>query len=79
MPIIPPIIACCLVWHPKYTLLYMIPNAKQENIIITPHIAGTTNKYWAEQYDLFSENLRRYKKGLKLKNLKNSYQLRQGY
>jgi len=31
-----------------------------ENLLITPHIASQTEKVWGRQYDLFSDNLRRY-------------------
>jgi phosphoglycerate dehydrogenase-like enzyme len=31
-----------------------------ENLLITPHTAGLAEKLWERQYDLFSENLRRY-------------------
>lgn len=31
-----------------------------ENLIITPHTAGLTDKLWERQYTLFSENVRRY-------------------
>jgi len=31
-----------------------------ENLLITPHTAGLTDKLWDRHYDLFSENLRRY-------------------
>jgi phosphoglycerate dehydrogenase-like enzyme len=31
-----------------------------ENLLITPHTAGLTEKLWDRQYDLISENLRRY-------------------
>ena len=31
-----------------------------ENLLITPHIAGLTDKVWHRHYDLFSDNLRRY-------------------
>lgn len=34
-----------------------------ENILITPHIAGLTNKIWQRQYESFTENLRRYRNG----------------
>ena len=40
------------------------------NVMVTPHIAGVTNKYWDDQILLFSENLMRYKRNQKLKNLK---------
>jgi phosphoglycerate dehydrogenase-like enzyme len=31
-----------------------------DNLLITPHTAGLTEKLWQRHYDLFSENLRRY-------------------
>jgi phosphoglycerate dehydrogenase-like enzyme len=31
-----------------------------DNLLITPHTAGLTEKLWDRHYDLFSENLRRY-------------------
>ena len=31
-----------------------------ENLLITPHTAGLTEKLWDRHYELFSENLRRY-------------------
>lgn len=31
-----------------------------ENLLITPHVASQTEKVWRRQYDLFSDNLRRY-------------------
>ena len=31
-----------------------------QNVIVTPHIAGYTKKYWKLQKKLFSENLDRY-------------------
>jgi phosphoglycerate dehydrogenase-like enzyme len=31
-----------------------------DNLLITPHAAGLTDKLWDRHYDLFSENLRRY-------------------
>jgi phosphoglycerate dehydrogenase-like enzyme len=31
-----------------------------DNLLITPHTAGLTEKLWDRQYDLISENLRRY-------------------
>lgn len=31
-----------------------------ENLLITPHTAGMTDKLWERHYTLFSENLRRY-------------------
>jgi phosphoglycerate dehydrogenase-like enzyme len=34
-----------------------------ENLLITPHTAGLTEKMWERHYQLFSENLRRYQAG----------------
>jgi len=34
-----------------------------ENLLITPHTAGLTDKLWHRHYELFSENLRRYLAG----------------
>jgi phosphoglycerate dehydrogenase-like enzyme len=34
-----------------------------ENLLLTPHTAGLSEKMWERQYALFSENLRRYLKG----------------
>jgi phosphoglycerate dehydrogenase-like enzyme len=34
-----------------------------ENLLITPHTAGLTDKLWDRHYALFSENLRRYRAG----------------
>ena len=31
-----------------------------DNLLITPHTAGLTDKLWHRHYDLFSDNLRRY-------------------
>ena len=31
-----------------------------ENLLITPHTAGLTEKLWRRHYELFSDNLRRY-------------------
>jgi len=40
-----------------------------ENVIITPHVAGSTPHYWARVCDIFCENLRRYSSGQPLINL----------
>lgn len=34
-----------------------------ENVLITPHTAGLAEKSWERQYELFTENLRRYLAG----------------
>jgi phosphoglycerate dehydrogenase-like enzyme len=47
-----------------------------ENLLITPHTAGMTEKLWERHYVLFSENLRRYLNGqplLALVNKKGGY------
>jgi D-2-hydroxyacid dehydrogenase (NADP+) len=31
-----------------------------ENLLITPHTAGLTEKLWHRHYELFSDNMRRY-------------------
>jgi phosphoglycerate dehydrogenase-like enzyme len=38
-----------------------------ENLLITPHAAGLTDKLWQRHYELFSENLRRYLAGQPLR------------
>jgi phosphoglycerate dehydrogenase-like enzyme len=55
------------------------PLLRLKNVLITPHIAGVTNKYWDDQILLFSKNLMRYKNNQKLKNLKNYTSIREGY
>lgn len=37
-----------------------------ENLLVTPHTAGLTEKLWQRHYELFSENLRRYLGGVPL-------------
>ena len=39
------------------------------NVIITPHLAGATDRYWQRQADLVSANLRRYLAGEPMLNL----------
>jgi phosphoglycerate dehydrogenase-like enzyme len=34
-----------------------------ENVLITPHTAGLTDKLWERQYAIFSENLKRFMNG----------------
>ena len=38
-----------------------------ENLLITPHTAGLTEKLWHRHYELFSDNLRRYVAGQELR------------
>ncbi len=47
-----------------------------ENVLITPHTGGLAEKSWERQYELFSENLRRYLAG---KPLLDTVDKRQGY
>ena len=42
-----------------------------ENLLITPHTAGITDKLWQRHYQLFSENLRRYLAGQPLQYVVN--------
>ena len=42
---------------------------KMENVIITPHVAGLTKRYWQRATDLFCGNLRRYIAGEELANV----------
>jgi phosphoglycerate dehydrogenase-like enzyme len=48
---------------PEHTL-WRLPN-----VIITPHLAGATDRYWQRQADLVFENVRRYLAGEPLLNL----------
>ena len=45
------------------------PLWKLPNVIITPHLAGATDRYWERQRDMVFENLRRYLAGKPLLNL----------
>jgi phosphoglycerate dehydrogenase-like enzyme len=40
-----------------------------DNLLITPHTAGLTEKLWDRHYDLFSDNLRRYLSGHPLRHV----------
>ena len=42
---------------------------RMENVVITPHVAGSTPHYWTRMCDVFCENLRRYMSGQRLMNL----------
>lgn len=42
---------------------------KMDNVIITPHVAGITTRYWQRATALFVENLRRYMAGSELLNV----------
>jgi phosphoglycerate dehydrogenase-like enzyme len=56
---------------PAESELYKLPN-----VILTPHISGTTPRYWDRVTEIFSENLRRFREGEALRNLVDK---RQGY
>jgi D-2-hydroxyacid dehydrogenase (NADP+) len=45
------------------------PLWRMPNVIITPHVAGNTPRYWQRCTDLFCDNLRRYLAGQRLTNL----------
>jgi phosphoglycerate dehydrogenase-like enzyme len=47
-----------------------------ENLLITPHTAGLTDKLWHRHYNLFSDNLRRYLAGQPLQSVVDK---RKGY
>jgi phosphoglycerate dehydrogenase-like enzyme len=47
-----------------------------ENLLVTPHIGGLTEKLWGRHYALFSENLRRY---IKREPLLSLVDKQQGY
>ena len=46
--------------HPLWTL---------PNVLITPHLAGASDRYWPHQLELLQENLRRYLSGQPLLNV----------
>jgi phosphoglycerate dehydrogenase-like enzyme len=39
-----------------------------ENVILTPHVAGITTKYWKKECELFMQNLRNFINGTRLLN-----------
>jgi phosphoglycerate dehydrogenase-like enzyme len=45
------------------------PLWKLPNVLITPHVSGTTTGFWRRQTDLILENLRRYLAGEPLRNV----------
>lgn len=49
---------------PKESPLWNMPN-----VIITPHMAGTSPQYWLRATELFCDNLRRYIDGKPLRNV----------
>jgi phosphoglycerate dehydrogenase-like enzyme len=49
---------------PAQSELWTLPN-----VIVTPHTAGLTEKMWGRQYELLSDNLRRYFAGQPLRDI----------
>jgi phosphoglycerate dehydrogenase-like enzyme len=39
-----------------------------ENVLITPHVSGTSGRFWERQTDLIVRNIRRYLAGEELEN-----------
>lgn len=56
---------------PSYSPLWDL-----DNVIITPHIAGSTEQYLARSIDIWVANARRFKRG---QNLLNIIDLDKGY
>ena len=42
---------------------------RHERILITPHVSGVTDRFWPRETELIVENVRRYRKGRRLKNI----------
>ena len=45
------------------------PYWEMENVLVTPHTAAVTDKLWERQYELISDNIRRYKDGRPLRGI----------
>ena len=45
------------------------PLWEMENVLITPHVAGSTPYYWERAVSIFVENLRRFMRGEELINV----------
>jgi len=45
-----------------------------DNLLITPHTAGLTERLWHRHYELFSDNLRRYRSGEPLRYIVDKHQ-----
>jgi len=39
-----------------------------DNVLITPHVSGTTPDFWRREVDLIVENVGRYRRGERLRN-----------
>ena len=40
-----------------------------DNVLVTPHVSGTSGRFWERQTDLIVRNIRRYLAGEELENL----------
>jgi phosphoglycerate dehydrogenase-like enzyme len=47
------------------------PLWEMNNVVITPHVAGSSPHYWERAVEIFKENLRRFKEGRELINVVN--------
>lgn len=54
---------------PQEPLDYSNPVVELPNVIVTPHVAGLSNRYAERVTALFCDNLRRYLAGEPLRNL----------
>jgi phosphoglycerate dehydrogenase-like enzyme len=39
------------------------------NVLITPHVSGTTDRFWTRETELITENVARYLSGRALRNI----------
>ncbi len=46
----------------------LVKISKMKNVYLSPHIGGYFKTYWPKQYQIFSDNLKIFMKGQKLKN-----------
>jgi phosphoglycerate dehydrogenase-like enzyme len=49
---------------PPESALWQLPN-----VLITPHVSGTTDRFWARETELITENVARYLGGRALRNI----------
>jgi hypothetical protein len=56
-------------WHPKLQQVTLPSYTSLPNVLITPHVSGTTPRYHERITDLFCANLARYLRGEPLVNL----------
>ncbi len=45
------------------------PFWRHERVLVTPHVSGVSNRFWPRETDLIVENIRRYRRGGRLKNI----------